>query len=113
MDDIIAHARELGKKIADHPRTAEFLSAAKAVSEDSDAQALLTAYQAQGNRLRELEAAGKPIEVDDKHKLADCETKVAGNEKLKLMMKHQADYLEMMNRVNHAIDETIQAKQGA
>lgn len=109
MEDIIAHARELGKKIAAHPRCSEFMAAARAVAEDAEAQQVLKTYQEQLRKMQELTAAGKPIEVEDKHKLADCEARIAGNEKLKMMMKHQADYLEMMNRVNNAMDETMHA----
>ena len=105
MDDIIAHASELGKKIAAHPRCSEFMAAAKAVAEDLHAQQILKAYQDQVRKVQELETAGKPIEVDDKHKLADAEGQVAGNDKLKEMLKLQADYLEMMNRINQAIDQ--------
>jgi cell fate (sporulation/competence/biofilm development) regulator YlbF (YheA/YmcA/DUF963 family) len=109
MDDIIADARALGKKIAAHTRTAKFFAAAKAVAEDKSAQEVLKAYQEQANKLREAEALGKPIEPEDKRKLMDCEAKLAGNDKLKEMMKHQADYLEMMHRINSAIDEATQA----
>ena len=109
MEDIIAQARELGKKIAGHERTKSFMTAAKAVAEDKDAQAVLRNYQESVERVRSLEASGKPVEVDDKKKLQQAETAVAGNDKLKQMMKHQADYLEMMHRINSAIDEAAQA----
>lgn len=109
MDEIIAHARELGKKIATHPRTAAFMKAARAVAADKQAQEVLRAYQNQVKAIHDLEMAGKPIEVADKHKMAECETAVAGNELLKEMMKHQADYMELMNRINSAIDEAAQS----
>lgn len=109
MDDIIAHARELGKKIAAHPRTTAFMKAARAVAADKQAQEVLRAYQNQMKAIHELESAGKPVEVADKRKMADCEAAVASNNLLKEMMKHQADYLEMMNRINNAIDEAAQS----
>lgn len=108
MEDIIAHARELGKKIASHPRCAQFMAAARAVAEDNDAQQVLKTYQEQARRIHELESAGKPIEAEDKRKLADGESKVACHPKLKDMLKHQADYLEMMTHINQAIDEASQ-----
>jgi len=111
VQDIIEHARQLGKKIASHPRTVEFLNAARSVAEDSEAQGVLKAYQDQIEKIRGLESSGKAIEPEDKHKLVDSEAKVAGHDKLKLMMKHQADYLEMMNRVNQAMDEAIQENE--
>ena len=109
MDDIIADARALGKKIAAHPRTSAFMTAARAVAKDKAAQDILKAYQDHMQHLQELEGSGKPIEVADKRKLADCESAVAGNDKLKEMMKRQADYMELMHRINNAIDEASQA----
>jgi cell fate (sporulation/competence/biofilm development) regulator YlbF (YheA/YmcA/DUF963 family) len=111
MDDIIAHATELGKKIAAHPRTAAFLKAARAVAEDREAQGLLRAFQDQAEHMHELEASGKPIEVADKRKLADSEAAVAANARLKDMMKYQADYMELMNRVNNALEDAIHAER--
>ncbi len=110
MEDIIADARALGKKIAANPRTVAFMSAARSVAQDEEAQKILQTYQEQAVKLQQLQAAGKPIEPDDKRKLQDCETAIAGNPKLKEMMKAQADYLELMHRINGAIDE---ASQGA
>jgi len=105
VEDLVAAAHALGRKIAAHPRTVEFMAAARAVSEDSPAQAILKKYQEQVSRVRLLEAEGKPIEPEDKRGLADCEAAVAGNDKLKEMMRRQADYVEMMHVVNQAIDE--------
>ena len=110
IDDLIKHARELGKKIAAHPRTREFLAAARAVAEDKEAQNHLKSYQDAITRIRTLEAQGKPVEPDDKRKAADAERQVAGNEKLKSMMKTQVEYLELMNRVNSAIEEQTQGE---
>lgn len=104
MEDIIADAAALGKKIAAHPRMQAFLAAAKAVGENKDSQTILQTYQEHVDKLRNLEMTGKPIEPADKHKLADCEKQIANNDLLKKMMKAQADYLEMMHRINEAID---------
>ncbi len=104
MDDIIADATALGKKIAAHPRMAAFMAAAKAVSQDKDAQSVLRGYQEQMDKLRQLEMSGQPIEVDDKRKLAECESKVAGNDLLKKLMQSQADFQQLMHSVNEAID---------
>ena len=111
MQDIIADAKALGNKIAAHPRTVNFTTAARAVSESDDAQGILKQYQEQVTMLQAAEAAGKPIEVADKHALAESEAQVAGNDLLKKMMKCQADYLEMMKHINDAIDEAAAASQ--
>ena len=108
MQEIIADAAALGKKIAEHPRSKAFFDAARAVAADADAQKMLRSYQEAADRLQQLEASGKPIEADDKRKLATLQSDMIGNEKLKSMMKAQADYLELMTRVQQAIDAATQ-----
>ncbi len=108
LDPILAQARELGKKIAEHPRSKDFLAAAKAVAEDKEAQSIMRTYQEAVSKVRTLESQGKPIEPDDKRHAADAERAAAANEKLKNMMRYQADYMELMHRINAAIDESSQ-----
>ncbi len=113
MEDIIADARALGKKIADHPRTRAFMTAARAVAENQEAQAIMKRLQEQAEKIHNLEQSGKPIEVADKRALANAQGDAAGHGLLKQMMKTQADYLEMMQRINAAIDEAAAAAAGA
>ena len=108
MQDIIAAATELGKKIAASERTQAFLTAAKAVAADKDAQSVLREFQTQSDKLRELAESGKAIEPNDKRKLAEMESAVASNDKLKAMMRAQTDYFELMTRVQQAIDAATQ-----
>jgi len=108
MQEIIADATALGKKIADHPRSKAFFEAARAVAADPAAQKLLKDYQQTAEKLHALEAAGKPLEPDDKRKLAAAQAELVSNEKLKMMLRTQADYLELMNRVQAAIDAATQ-----
>ncbi|MFQ5429089.1 MAG: YlbF family regulator [Phycisphaerae bacterium] len=113
MEDIIADAQALGKKIADHPRMKAFMAAARAVAENEAAQATLKKYQELTEKIRRLEFENKPIEVEDKHALAEAEAEVAGDDLLKRMMKCQTDYVEMMQHINRAIDEASAAAYGA
>lgn len=109
MEDIVAAASDLGKRIAAHPRTKAFMTAAKAIEADSESLKLLQDYQRQLERVRERERSGAAIEPEDKRKLADLEQRSAGNEKLRALMRTQADYLDLMSRVNQAIDVGVQA----
>lgn len=113
MDDIIAEARALGKKIAGHPRMKNFVTAARAVAQNREAQDVLKRYQDQAQKVQMLEMNGKPIEPDDKRLLADLQGKVASNELLKNMLRYQADYLEMMKRINDAIDSAADEAEDA
>ena len=109
MQDIISDAQTLGKKIATHPRCANFLAATQAVGKNEEAQGILRDFQELARRMQELQQANKPIEVEDKHKLTEYEQQVSGNDLLKDMLKTQTDYLELMNGVNSAIEQAIQA----
>lgn len=107
MDDIIAKARELGKLIGANERTKAFMAAAKAVSDDKAAQDVMREYQKQAESMQRLQMEGKPIEPDMKRRLADSQLAVASNASLKELSRLQADYLELMNKVNDAIEGSI------
>ncbi|MFQ5411990.1 MAG: YlbF family regulator [Phycisphaerae bacterium] len=112
MEDIIADARLLGKKIAEHPRMKTFMSAAKAVAENEEAQGILKHFQDMTEKLRGLEQNNQPIEPEDKKALIESEAKFAGNDLLKKMISAQADYLEMMKRVNDAMEQSAAVSHG-
>ncbi len=104
MDDIISDAAALGKKIAEHPKMTQFVAAVKAVQEDTVANGLLKDYREFSQQIEAKSRDGKPIEVEEKHKLADLESKVAKNDKIKAMIRGEADYLDLMRKINDAID---------
>jgi cell fate (sporulation/competence/biofilm development) regulator YlbF (YheA/YmcA/DUF963 family) len=108
MEDIITAAGALGKQIAAHERTRAFLEAARTVAADAEAQNLLREFQTQLEKIRAQEHGGQPVEPADKQRLVTLESQVASNEGLKRLMRSQADYLEMMNRVNDAIESAVQ-----
>ena len=105
--NLLDQARALGEAIAGHPLVQAFTAARAQVEKDTEAQQLLKAYEDQARRVRRLEAEQKPIEVADKHKLAECEQKMASNEALKELMRRQADYLALMNQVNRAMETPL------
>ena len=104
MDEILELARRLGKRIADDPRGKAFREAQAALVDNAEAQKLLTEYNDQAHRIQSLEDQNKPIEPDDKRKLADAQQRVAGNACLANYAKVQADYVELMQRVSTAIE---------
>lgn len=105
--ELIDKARALGEALARNPRVREHAAAQKAVRASVESQRLLREYQQHVEHVHELEAAQRPIEVADKRKLADFEQKMAGDEALKRLMRAQADYVELMNQVNQAMDAPL------
>ncbi|MEE8169055.1 MAG: YlbF family regulator [Phycisphaerae bacterium] len=108
MQEIMTLAQALGRKIGAHAATRDFMAAAKAVAQNPEAQKILGAYTEHEDRIRELEANGRPIEVADKHKLAELQGQVASHDQLKAMSKAQADYVAMMQRMQTTLDAAIQ-----
>ncbi|MBN2063998.1 MAG: YlbF family regulator [Sedimentisphaerales bacterium] len=108
MQEVIELARKLGEMIANHPRTKSLKEMQQVLDKDEQASNLLKAYQKQIEHIHNLESAGKPIEVDDKHALRDIEQKMANNETLKQISIKEVDFVEMMNKVKTEIDSKIQ-----
>jgi cell fate (sporulation/competence/biofilm development) regulator YlbF (YheA/YmcA/DUF963 family) len=107
FDEVLRQAKSLGQALAAHPRVAAYIAAQAAVHRDSAARSLLSDYDRHVQHVHSLEVEGKPIEVADKHKLRDLQSGMAGNESLKQLMRTQADYLELMNRIHDVLETPI------
>ena len=110
VQDILKQARALGEAIAAHPNVQAYLAARTKVESDAQAQQLLKSYTEQATRVRTLEAQQKPIEPEDKRKLAEYEQGMASNDALKDLMRRQVDYVTLMNQVNQAMETPLAAR---
>ena len=102
-DNITAKAAELGKLIAANPAGTVLLKARRELQTDEQALKMLEVYQEQMQRIAQLEKDGEPIEPEDKHKLVEFQQDVASHATLKLWIKAQADFSQLMRDVNQAI----------
>lgn len=105
MDEILEIAKRLGERIAADPRGRQMADARAALDGSLQDRQLLQDYEAQQQKMHELEASGKPIEPEDKRRLADLHGKVIGSRVIKDLLKAQADYLELMTLVSQRIEE--------
>ena len=110
LDKIVAEAGKLGELISKTSASRAFLVHREKLDTDKEAMGIVVDYQKQLQKITELERGGKPIEPEDKHELTDLQQKVASNETLKVWMKAQADFSELMGKVNKAIAEPFQDK---
>ena len=113
METVLDQARALGEVIAGHPRTKAFFAAGAALRADAGARGLLDSFQKHADYVHKLEDDNKPVEVADKRKLAELQTRMASNETIKVFMRSQADYIDLMNRVNRAMEAPLMARQQA
>jgi cell fate (sporulation/competence/biofilm development) regulator YlbF (YheA/YmcA/DUF963 family) len=105
VDQILELAARLGERIAADPRGRQMADARAALDGSLQDRQLLEDYEAQQQKMNELAAAGRPIEPEDKRRLADLHAKVIGSRVIKDVLKAQADYLELMTVVSQRIEE--------
>jgi len=105
VDQILELAARLGERIAADPRGRQMADARAALDGSLQDRQLLEDYETQQQKMNELAAAGRPIEPEDKRRLADLHAKVIGSRVIKDVLKAQADYLELMTAVSQRIEE--------
>jgi cell fate (sporulation/competence/biofilm development) regulator YlbF (YheA/YmcA/DUF963 family) len=107
FDEILSLARQIGEAISRHPRYVKLREADERVRADKTATDALGAYNRAAEELGRKEQSGRPIEVEDKRRLRSLQETVAANETVKAFMVSQADYAEMMRKMNDAIYHAI------
>jgi cell fate (sporulation/competence/biofilm development) regulator YlbF (YheA/YmcA/DUF963 family) len=107
FDEVLSLARQLGEAISRHPRYVKLREADDRVRADKTATDALDAYNRAAEELGRKEQSGRPIEVEDKRRLRSLQETVAANETVKAFMVSQADYAEMMRKMNDAIYQAI------
>ena len=103
MDNVLELARSLGDALKSSERFKALTEIENKVKNDKDASDALKNFTGKSAEIQRKEADLQPVEVAEKRELADLETAVRENELLRGMMQAQADYAEMINRVNEAI----------
>ena len=103
MDKVLDLASKLGKEIRQHERYRLLRAAEEKVMADPMATKIQEDIERHLHKMRQLEAEMKPIEVEDKRELTRLQQVARTNPALQNLLKVQADYFEMMNRVNSAI----------
>jgi len=107
LKEITEQATRLGEAIRRHPRYAKLREADERVRADKAATEALEAYNKAVAAIQKKGQGGQPIEVEDKRNLERLRQVVAGNEAIKAFMQTQADYAELMHRMNDTIYRTI------
>jgi len=107
MDDILEQARRLGDLIRQHPRYRRLREADARVRADKAATDALEAYNKAAVAIQQKESRGEPVEVEEKRNLERLRDTVASNEAVKAFSMAQADYAEMMRRMNETIFRAV------
>ena len=111
LKEITEQATRLGEAIRRHPRYAKLREADERVRADKSATEALEAYNKAVAAIQKKGQGGQPIEVEDKRNLERLRQVVAGNAAVKAFMQTQADYAELMHRMNDTIYRTIAGEE--
>jgi len=111
MSAITELAKRLGKAIGESPVAGEMRDARKAMEAEADLVKAVNDFQEQMEKVRKLEVEGKTIEVADKHKLTEMESVLTSSDVFKKYTAAQVEYIDMMRKVNEAIQVEIQGLQ--
>ena len=107
MDEILEIAEKLASAIRSNSRFENLRSAEKAVDADAATRQLLSQYNEVTLSIIRKEHEQKPIEPDEKRKLVDLKEKVVSCPLLQDLSRAQADFSEMMNKVNRTLQSRL------
>ncbi len=107
MAAIIELAERLGKAISDSPQAAALRTARDEMGKQPELDQLLKDFRIQNEKVAGLEAEGKPIEVDDKHKLQELHDKLIASDVFKKFTAAQVEYVDLMRKVNQAMGKEL------
>lgn len=105
--EIIDQARKLGSMIAQSTQAAKLREAKEALHKDAAATTLLGDYQKQAMKVGQLEEQNKPIEVEDKRKLQELQSKLVSMDVFKKFTAAQVEYIDVMRKVNEALRKEL------
>jgi cell fate (sporulation/competence/biofilm development) regulator YlbF (YheA/YmcA/DUF963 family) len=108
---IIELANRLGRAISESPATVALREARKAMDAEENVSQLLTDFREHSEKVESLARENKPIEVEDKHRLQELQQKLMASEAFKQFTAAQVEYVDLMRKVNQAIQSHIQEGQ--
>ncbi|MHB1157433.1 MAG: YlbF family regulator [Phycisphaerales bacterium] len=99
-------AKHLGELIREHPSARAFAAATESLDKDVTTQRLITDFNRHLQKLAEKQHSGKPIEVEDKHKLEQLQSAVAAHPLIARMQQSQMDYLDVLRKAMVLVAQT-------
>jgi len=109
LEEVLRLAGVLGEAIRRHPRYVRLRETDARVRADQTATEALGAYNRAVDQVARKEQAAQPVEVEEKRSVERLRQAVASHEAVKAFMRAQADYAELMQRMNDAIYRAITA----
>jgi cell fate (sporulation/competence/biofilm development) regulator YlbF (YheA/YmcA/DUF963 family) len=107
VDRILSLAKRLGQAVREDERHEELQAAREAVNAQEKSRDLFEGYYKQQEKVSELMAQQKPVEPEDKKKLAQLQQDLAADDNAKRLLKAEADFAHLMRQVNQSIQSAM------
>jgi cell fate (sporulation/competence/biofilm development) regulator YlbF (YheA/YmcA/DUF963 family) len=103
VENILKLADSLGEAIRDSAAFKRLKELEEKVSCDKEASELLKTFAEKSNELRHKEMHLQPVEVAEKRALVELQEKIQKHPAIMDMLRSQADYADIINKVNEHI----------
>jgi len=103
MDRILKKANELGHLLNQNEIVRRFRDLSEKLGRDEEARKLMEELIETTQLLEDKERAGKPIEVEEKRRMAELQKKTSESRTLQEFLATQAYYIQILSHVNEAI----------
>ena len=110
---ILAEADKLGQLVAQHPAVEKYKQAQKAVADDPDANRSMAEFERQIETLARQEASGMPVTDAQRQTLESLQSRIVSNIKVKALNMAQVDFIDLLRKVNQAIQGKLIDGQAA
>ena len=104
---IMDAAEKLSAMVSDHPATAKYKAAQKAVSDDPEAGRMLADFDRQIDTLSRQESQGIPVTDAQRVQLESLQGRIVSNLKVKNLNLAQVDFIDLLRRVNQTIQRPL------
>ncbi len=108
--EIMAAAGNLGAMVATHPVVTSYKETIRQLDLDVGAKTLLQQYEQLIEQLSMKEAQMQPIEIAEKKQFEQLQQSIMMNQTLKKFAAVQGEYMDLMKKVQEAINEGMSGK---
>ena len=106
-NDIRSLAQQLGRAVARTHEATTLRDLRRQLDSQPEIMKSLDEFHQHSDRLAQLEAENKPIEVADKRKLQELHSRLISSDLFKRYTAAQMEYVELMRQVSDAVREPL------
>jgi len=111
MQEVYRKAEELAEEILQSKQYKQLLESESLAEGNAEVQDLIKQYNDRATKIAEKEKNTQPIEPDEKRQLQTLMGQMQSNQLLQNLLKAQADYAQLMNKINEILSNKLERKR--